>query len=384
MPKSVLVGVALLLNGAALTAQPATTRDSAGIKIISARARSSAPVVFKLADKPTLSVGGLENDPNVEFNHRQGYLRAARLSNGGLAAIDEVRLHYFDASSKRLGVFGHKGAGPNEFQYVMSICATRGDSIVVGDSRNARVTVLDGKGKFAGSFPEESWGSPVLNSCFSDGTFILQKSLAVSYTDPRKYRVTRMRLNGTVSNEIGEFTTAPFDMVTQRETGFIAAGERLYFAEAVESEIRVYDMLGKLREILRTNDPLLPITTADAESKMAATIPNNVSATERSERMARMRGQAFPKSWPAYSRVHVTPSGQIWIEDYRTKYPAPDGWTAYESNGTLIGRLVFSAGTATKRPPEVISFGNGDVLVRTHDDDGASHLEVYALVRTSK
>jgi len=364
-----------------LAAQPPTVRDSAGVKIISARARSSAPVAFKLADKPTLSVGGLEDDPNVEFNHKQGYLRAARLSNGGLAVIDEVRLHYFDASSKRLGIVGRKGAGPNEFQYVMSICATRGDSILVSDSRNARITVLDGTGKFAGSFPQESWGSPGFSSCFNDGTFMLQKSLAVSFSDPRKYRITRMRLNGTVANEIGEFTTAPLDMVTQREMTFVASGERLYFAEGVANEIRAYDMFGKLREIFRTGDPILPITSAEAETRMASTIPTNVSTAERNERMSRMRGQSYAKSWPAYSRVHVTPTGQLWIQDYRSKYPAPDGWTAYDADGTLVGRLIFPASTATARAPEVISFGRSDVLLRTRDDEGAAHLMVYPLVR---
>ena len=364
-----------------VTAQPATVRDSAGIKIISARARATAPVVFKLADKPTLSVGGLEDDPNVEFNHRQGYLRAARLATGGLAAIDEIRLHYFDASSKRLGIFGQKGSGPNEFQYLLGICATRGDTIVVSNSHNSRVTILDGKGKILRTIPEESYGTTRFDSCFSDGTFLLEKSLATAPTDRRKIRVTRMRVDGSVANVFGEFSTAPYDIITQQSVGFVASGEKLYYADAATNEIRIYDPTGKLREILRTGDALVPLSDAEAEARLEGSIPRNVSADVRKERLAMMRARPIPKNWPGYGRVLVDPTGQLWIQDYRSKYTLPDSWTAIDAKGTVIGRLTFPPSTREKPAPEIISFGKGDILLRTFDDEQASHLMVYPLVR---
>lgn len=102
-------------------------RDSAGVRIVENRARASAPVQFTLGTKARFDVGGLEPEPDNEFNPIQGYLRGTWLSNGGLAVIDEVRMHLFDAAGKRLAIVGRKGKGPEEVTFITSIYRTRGN-----------------------------------------------------------------------------------------------------------------------------------------------------------------------------------------------------------------------------------------------------------------
>ena len=140
---------------------------------------------------------------------------------------------------------------------------------------------------------------------------------------------------------------------------------------------------GKLLSVVRSDDPLVAISDADAERRLAMTIPNNVSAAERSSRMDRIRALPHAATWPAYSRLLVDPTGRMWVEDYRMTYPAPDGWTAFDPSGRLIGRLVIPAPATGERPPEIISFGVDEILLRRSDGDGAAHLTLYPIVRVS-
>jgi hypothetical protein len=81
--------------------QGPVVRDSAGVQIVLNPSRRVAPVAFAIGMQSVLDIGGMENDPEQEFDHNQGYLRAARLSDGRLAVIDVTRIHYFTPNGRR-------------------------------------------------------------------------------------------------------------------------------------------------------------------------------------------------------------------------------------------------------------------------------------------
>src|SRR4029079_7793651 len=83
---------------------------------------------------------------------------------------------FFDAKGKRLGILGARGGGPEDFQYIMGICRTRGDTIVVHDSHNSRNAVISPARKVVGTFPSVSNGRITFSSCFDDGTVVLANS----------------------------------------------------------------------------------------------------------------------------------------------------------------------------------------------------------------
>ncbi len=235
-PRVVLyAGTVCALVGASratVGAQVPTVRDSAGVQIVENPSRLEAPVTFTLGATPVFEVGGLESDPDVEFNHRQGYLRGAFLSDGRFAAIDVNRVHYFDANGKRLKIVGRQGAGPQEFQYLMAICRTRGDTLVLNDANNRRMAVLDGTGSIVRTIAQGDLGSMPFDPCFDDGTFVLMKQSGP--LTARQLRVTRVRLDGSVANVIGEFAGGLFDLVTQAEVSVVAQGKRLVLRESVD------------------------------------------------------------------------------------------------------------------------------------------------------
>lgn len=185
-------------------------------------------------------------------------------------------------------------------------------------------------------------------------------------------RLTRLRLDGSRVNVIGDVPWHT-DPVASLEVSVVAAGTRLYYGGAQTSEIRVYGMTGRLEAIVRSADEPERITDEEVEARLARSIPRNVGDAERAMRMERMRRLPHADTWPAYGRVHVDRSGRIWVADYRRSRDLPQGWSAFDASGRLLGRLVI---------PEqwlVIGFGSNDVLVRQFDEDRASHLLVYPI-----
>lgn len=351
---------ALLAPTPGATAQDSRSRDSAGVRIIENSARKDAPVRFTLGDKPLIVVGGTESNPDEEFDQTQGYLRGIRLSNGGLAVIDVSRVHYFDANGKRTRIVGRKRPAPGEFFYLTSICRTRGDALLVNDEHDDRVTVLDGSGGVVRTFFRKDNGSAPFNFCLGDGTFVLERALLES----RQHRVTRLRTDGTVLDVAGTFDASGFDMVTQVAPTISAFGDALYYSVPFRSEIHEYDALGRLRRIIRTADQGDLITDAEAEERMDRTIPLNVTGAARTARMEQMRARPHARNWPAFSRFEIGSDGTIWVQDFRKSIQSPDAWTAIDSTGRIVGRLVFPPTPEGRPRTDVQSFGRDYVMIR--------------------
>lgn len=365
-------------------AQAPTVRDSAGIRIVENGPRASAPVTFRLASKPRLEVGGLEADPDLEFDHNQGYLRAALLPDGGLAVIDVWRVHFFSANGTRRAVVGRKGAGPNEFRYLMGICRTRGDTLVVYDSHNKRVTLLTSAGRVASAFQVEPNWSTGFDSCYADGTLHFSRMVPAAATDSvQPVELFRTRLDGSKVGRDLSFTSRKFDMITSSGAIYTAGGAHLLYVDARDNQIRLYDAQGKLARIVRTADPILPVTNEQAEARMLGSIPRDVPAAERQQRIDLMRSRGHAASWPGYEMLQSDPAGRIWALDKFMVSGQQLAWTAFDAEGRLLGRLALSPLPGEQRPPQVIAFGDDAVLVRRRDSDGAAYLSLFPLERVS-
>lgn len=361
-------------------AQEARTRDSAGVRIIENSARKDAPVRFRLGEKPQFEVGGIESNPDEEFDHKQGYLRGVRLSNGGMAVIDVSRVHYFDATGKRIRIVGRKGQGPEEFQYLTSICRTRGDTLILNDSHNRRLSVLDGSGRILRTILQGDNGSAPFSFCLDDGSFVLQRMLGE--IGARQNRITRLRTDGSIVNVVGTFDASGFDMVTMVGPTITAYRDAVYHGDPFSGEIRQYGATGRLRRVIRSADVGDRITDAEAEERMAKTILPNVTAAERTARMERLR--ALPRvsrTWPVFYKFEVGSDGTLWVQDFEKAFGLSRAWTAIDSTGRIVGRLVVPPVPEGTFRPEVHSFGHDYVMLRRFDADGATSLALYPLVR---
>jgi hypothetical protein len=111
--------------------------------------RASAVVVdnrrlfreWSVSPEPVLRIGVSDGAPSYQF-YRVRF--AARLQDGRMVVVDgsSCEIRWYDASGRHRASVGRRGEGPGEFRDIRSGVLTAGDTLVVHDVRNQRVTWL--------------------------------------------------------------------------------------------------------------------------------------------------------------------------------------------------------------------------------------------------
>src|SRR5690606_5565248 len=150
---------------------PGTSLEGATI-VESVEPAWSAAEAWRVADDPSVVIGGQSDDARYQFGRVAG---ALWLGDGtivvGDAAAKEVR--YFDSDGSYRLTVGREGQGPGEFLDV-SLTGAVGDTVVVWDSRQSRLTFIGPDGAVERVVPvSRSDGesiTPRVLGVFSDGT----------------------------------------------------------------------------------------------------------------------------------------------------------------------------------------------------------------------
>ncbi|MEO7360185.1 MAG: hypothetical protein ABI120_07640, partial [Gemmatimonadaceae bacterium] len=220
------------VNFSPIAAQSAS-RDG---PVIQVAPRATVKGLFTMAAKPVFDVGGIQDNPDDEFDHKNGYLRAVLLGDGGLAVIDRVKVRLFDARGKQRAVVGTYGRGPNEFVELNVHCRTRGDTVVVHDG-NARVSVISPAGKIVRQIPDAAKGQLGRNGCFANGMVLLQKAGGGGTENPTVL-VSVVDLNGLTARSLGEAPRESYRARLRTPVHVIAQGAFVVIADSRTNEIR--------------------------------------------------------------------------------------------------------------------------------------------------
>lgn len=371
----------------ATTAPPATSRDSAGIRIVENSARFSSPVVYRRGDTPLLDVGGLHDDAQDEITAGPGYLQSALLLDGGLAVADRYRIVLYDRTGQRRHIVGRLGSGPEEFRGIQMLCRTRGDTLVVGDGELARFTIITGAGAVLRSFQRDEARAAQATACMDDGTFIAKRVERTGGAHIR-FNISLLDTKGDTTAQLPGVEAAAQDLTTQSQTTLMASGELIHVADGVTSEVRSYDRTGRLVRLTRSADSIRAISDAEWEESAARRFPRGQAASLTERALGRMRvSPSRRKTWPAFRAVLADPKGGLWVQSYSAEPNSPfttDSWAYFDPDGQLIGRLVMPPAVLLDvRAPMVLAFGDDTVLVARYDGDGALHLTLYPIIWTS-
>src|SRR5690606_37975685 len=150
-------------------------RDSAGVRIADNRGAAwAAGAGWRLADMPALEIGLADGAPEYLLNRVQATVRRADgtivLANGG---TQEIR--FYDAEGRHLRSVGGPGGGPGEFQRLVWMDATRGDSILAYDLFAQRLSTFSPDGDFVRAVNLDGFESlPQLQSVFEDGSLVVK------------------------------------------------------------------------------------------------------------------------------------------------------------------------------------------------------------------
>ena len=394
--RTLALAVASIATGTSASGQtpPAPRiRDSAGVRIVEHAAIRNAPAAFTIADRPSLDLGGLRNNPDAEFNSGAPFLTAKRLSDGRVVTTDNSSLKIFDRDGKFVRNVGRKGSGPGEFNQVLDVCVAPGDTLIAVPYSAPRIVVFDSAGRHVRTLATA--GYPGSDPCFADGSVLFRthtevnpattmpRELAAAFD--RRVTVTRYPPSAMPSAIVGQFPSGNESATFSTKGNIVVRHDSIYAGNGEAASVAVYSAAGTLARVIRWNDPRTPITDGVLDEKGLSSVPMNASASVIAALKRRARARPHQANVPAYWAIKVDAAGRIWIQDYPFRHTRPYGWTVFDGAGRLLGRVALPhIAAAESRTIELVDIGNDFVVLCWRDKaDGAAHISFHALTRTT-
>lgn len=378
------------------------TRDSAGIEIVENRVGSwSEGNRWRIGAEPVVDIGVLEGAPEYQLFRVSD---ARRFADGRIVVVNggTGELRFYDAHGRYLASAGRRGGGPGEFERMGWMRLYRGDSLLVYDFDQARVSIFDGEGRFGRSFrlqpPGES-GFVMGLDVFADGSVLARAprlffdemtdgymrpdevyhvySPAGSFVDsigsfpgPEQF----LRTGGDGQRRFVSIMTLPFG----RSSSAVAHGDRFLFGSGDAYEIAAYGMDGRLVRLIR-KAWTAPLVTDEALERFVAhrmaEAPNDEARRGIEETYAAL---PIPKTMPAFRDLEIDALGNLWVRDFEPDEDAERPWSVFTPAGHLLGTLLLPAGLG------VTQIGDDFILGAWRDDLDVEHVRLYRLDRGTR
>lgn len=316
------VGMLWLFAGAALAQAPRTIRYPAV---------PAGEIVQVTA--PSLAIAS----PDCELNRVNGLVLQ---QSGGIVVANAGELHlcYHSPAGTFIRKVGRQGAGPGEFASMYDVSLYRGDSIVVSDRLQRRVSIFGPAGEPGRQFPvirPDTLGSHNTTIALTSGDFLLSFSEVKTMT-PRKEAVVfhqqfvRATPGGQVGPRVARLVqgehfvqatppemggTAYWNLHWGRSTSISAKASGFVYGDGEDSAIREADGNGQVRVI-----HVAPLARRPVTPQLIAAYRTSTIAAEKPERRAvaeRMVNEMpVPREMPAYGRIIADDRGPVWVESY--------------------------------------------------------------------
>jgi hypothetical protein len=396
-------------GGQADAASRSSVRDSAGIEIVeNTQPGWTEAAAWRLSDAPTLDMGGTEGDSAHEFFRVAGVVR---LSDGTIVVADNGthELRFFGSDGTPGKRVGGKGAGPGEFQTLMSLDKLAGDSLLAYDPMNRRLTVFDAVGRHVRDMASSSPAAFVLFQIvgrLSDGKYLastpntrMGPEMLSRPPGPARDSVLVLRLDtaGMPADTLGTFPAGRVEVrqvemlgrsfpmpvpVPFSPTTVVAAGpDAVYVGTTDTYEIRALSPAGELRRLIRRDVPSRPVTKTDQEEFTARLrdLPGgNAMMNPVMEQFRKAMSEIeYPETMPAYANLLVDTEGNLWVADHPGAKTIPTRWAVFTPEGRLLGMVTTPEGL------QVREIGSDHVLGQKADDSEIEHVVLYQLIKPS-
>ncbi len=340
-------------------------RDSVGIAIVDNFGTPLWAAGEEWSLSQVLKIGSLGDDPDYAFGAVTGI---ALLSDGRIVVADGIARHlkFFLADGSYERTVGRAGSGPQEFGDVLELLVLPGDTLVVADWRNQRVSRIDPEGTWLGgirvpreegfpgnwdigplgmiasflSLPYQLVGEPTL-------TPVVRLDPTFSVADTLLWLPPRRVYSSSASGQEFRYHPGEPDFCLRSSGGLVSGHSDSY-------ELRLHSDEGVLERIIRLSRPKVPFTDQD-QSVVLEQVATVLTQRGRSpERIAqRQSWTRFESVYPAFGAIHCGPSGSVWRQRLRpwssltedelprmgiagTPPPAPE-FDVFDSNGRYMG-----------------------------------------------
>ena len=345
--------------------QSFSVTDSAGIRIVeNSEPAWSAGAGWRLGTEPTLTIGAVTGDPNYLF---QGVSHALRLDDGTIVVADrganELRL--FDAAGGFIRSLGGPGEGPGEFQLLNEVW-TRGDTILVSDNMQSRISVFERGGDVLETTPVEvapGRGSRSPKSEFADGTLLVLNApsggVRLGTGDViagAVWRLDRYSRSGRFVNEISSVQESPRwehgiaglspGMYLPFSLGLplhAASGDHVYAGEGTEATVERWTSDGVLSDLIRWTIPERRVSNED-KSRFRQAYSTAPRYFDPAAWARYLREIPFPERMPLYRRLMVDAQRNLWAERFRPFWEEESSWYVFDEQGVWLGEVATPPG----------------------------------------
>lgn len=351
----------------------AVVRDSSGVRIVeSAEPRWRAGDGWRVGSTPRLTIGDQGGDPSYELYQ---VTDALRLSDSRIVVANagSAQLRLYSESGEHLLDIGRRGAGPGEFGWLNNAWLAPGDSVMVFDATQRRVSVFSPRGDFVRSFQPavaQEHGIPSIAASFADGTLVsigapgMPHPAALGFVtedmftagsgliDGLTWTLSRYTPTGSYLNRIGEVREGarwrgprirhlPFS----NGTPVYAAGEALlYLGNGSAFEVAARTSDGALAQILRWRGQPREVTRNDVARFRSAALERTRDENHRRDEERWLDEVPFPDQMPLYQGLLVDALGHLWVEQYRAPWEERPRWWIFDRDGYWLGEVETPAG----------------------------------------
>ena len=359
--------VACVEGGA--TPDAAVVRDSAGVAVVENPPPAAAPV-YALSAR-VLEIGEVAGREEYELHDVGGVVP---LSDGGVAvATGGGEIRRYGSDGRFRGRLGGPGDGPGEFRRIRYMRRLRGDSLLVFDGGNGRVTVLAPDGTLARdeTLPSNDERPTTVAAALADGTLLTR---TVTETPPASTPLYRPGLEFSVRRGAGVRALRSYpgpeaalhvgeagggigsvfiSVLPFARAGHAAAGPDRFFVGSSDAfAVDVWDAEGRHVRAIRVEAPVRPVT----DELMASWVEAEV---ERRRRLSEERGRSFDEgearrelraqqhapAVPAFAALLPTEDGGLWVKEFAM--PGAEGlpqrWTIFDAEGRIAGTIDLPA-----------------------------------------
>jgi hypothetical protein len=365
-------------------------------------AKRATPVVVTILLGAT-GLGAQELPVTVEAEYEEGFglLTAVReLPDGRVLVADPLGqlLAALDMTSGEMEMWGREGAGPQEYKQPDAVYALPGDSTLLVDLGNGRLTTIAPDGRFGRTMPLASGGG--------QGPGSLQMLIPGDvdgagniYFTQRSFRSpndssTVMRYDRGSGEATAVARVKPADVEQSGSQGNVSIQQvpmspRDGFGVGADGTIALVRSDGYFVEVVRPDGTTArgpsvdydPIRPRDAEKEAwleagaASGLSISISMQNNERTMAFSRGGGgggapdlnqlnWPDRMPAFvaGSVEVGPDGRIWVA--RTvRAGEPSHFDVFDANGRILGYATFGPRTS------IVGFGEGGAVYLAETDD---------------
>jgi hypothetical protein len=382
--------VALLTGCQRDSSDPPAVRDSAGIRIVENRRPTwSSDEAWRLDTAPTLDIGSDELS-------RIG--QAIRLKDGRIIVAHDGahEILIYSPRGELLRRFGRRGRGPGEFLEISQLLIIGGDSILVWDLNQNRISVFDTEGALARTEPVSLERTQMLvQGVFDDGSLLIATPNPPDENARGLVRPMRALSRRMAHGEVRELLRLPgMEMFYQQlPTGELdfrppffghtshtaVRKDRLVWAATDSFELHVHSADGKPLLIIEKEHPIRQVTAADVEplieQRVAAIRDEAWRPTVRRMLSALPTGTlpafgAAPGNGPP---LIVDDDHNIWVAEFTMPGEHRNRRLVFDSIGVWLGTVELPQRFAPRH------IGSDFILGKALDSLDVEHVRLYAL-----